>query len=306
MAPNKIPNKTVHIIGKGAIGLLFAAFLAKKYRVVLIVRDHATNTQQAKCLGLTQRTFAITCKTMQEIDEIDFLIVPTKAYQVLDAFKAVQKKLSTQAMVVLSHNGMGTTELIQPLLTEKQGLFFLATNMGAYKISDFEVKHTGNGDSMLGAINTSAKAYIDVITKKAFSQFPLLSKTNDLPMLQWQKLLINIAINPLSAIHQVKNGELGQPQYSLKILNLLNEAVQVANAEGVSISLHQALTKAYHVITQTAHNHSSMNRDVHFKRQTEISAITGYVIKKGAEHHIQTPFNKALYQQLSEDDTPSH
>ena len=44
--------------------------------------------------------------------------------------------------------------------------------------------------------------------------------------------MVNIAINPLSALHNVKNGELRAPQYNSTIINLLTEACNIAKAQG--------------------------------------------------------------------------
>jgi 2-dehydropantoate 2-reductase len=49
----------------------------------------------------------------------------------------------------------------------------------------------------------------------------------------------------------------------------------------------------------TAQNYSSMNRDHALGKKTEISAISGYIVKLAKHHHINTPHNKLAYLKLS-------
>lgn len=52
------------------------------------------------------------------------------------------------------------------------------------------------------------------------------------------------------------------------------------------------------MIQLTASNYSSMHQDIHHGRQTEIEAITGYLLSRAAKYSIATPANKAIYRQL--------
>ena len=48
------------------------------------------------------------------------------------------------------------------------------------------------------------------------------------------------------------------------------------------------------VITDTAHNKSSMLQDVIKRRPTEIQYLNGYVVRKGKECGVDTPANQLL------------
>ena len=123
---------------------------------------------------------------------------------------------------------------------------------------------------------------------------------DDLSVLLWQKLIINCAINPLTAMHKVKNGELAEPQYQPRIISIVQEAVTVANACGIDINYSAMFDKVKQVIQQTGANTSSMLQDVLNNKPTEIEFITGYLLQQAKQHEIKAPTNEMLYHKVRE------
>lgn len=114
----------------------------------------------------------------------------------------------------------------------------------------------------------------------------------------WSKLAINCVINPLTALLQVRNGELLQPQYQPQITQLLREFILVAQASGQQFSLAQLQQLIAKVQQTTAQNFSSMQQDVANRRRTELNAITGFLLQQAAKFQLRIPAHQALYQQL--------
>lgn len=69
-------------------------------------------------------------------------------------------------------------------------------------------------------------------------------------------------------------------------------------AEQVPIEPQQLTESIDRVIEATSQNYSSMQQDVAQQRPTEIDFITGYVIKKAAQHSLAVPVNQSLYQHI--------
>ena len=292
-----MPN--IHIIGKGAIGLLYGYYLQPHYAVTLCLRaqlphSHFNYWRNDECTA-----FAPKIEDIESQDKIECVIIPTKAFSVLDAFNAIKPRLSKHAVIILSHNGMGSIELIAPLLRGQQQLFFLTTTQAAYKRSQQDVIHTGYGMSNLGAVNAAAKANQAKVFKNLSVAIPDLHLVDNIEQLLWQKLIINVAINPLSAINQVKNGQLTQPKYASQVLHLVHEAYQLALVQGVKIELHKVLYLVYKVMRDTADNFSSMNRDIAAGQPSEIEAICGYIVQLGQQYNLATPYNMDMLKQIN-------
>ncbi|AOT09659.1 ketopantoate reductase family protein [Pseudoalteromonas luteoviolacea] len=291
----------VYILGCGAIGLLLAEKLAQRHRVILITRD-SSQTEYMLISGQKQHRLNVDVTTLKQLNKkIQTCIVPVKAYQIEQAFKDISPHLSHDANIILSHNGMYDLADIQANLKSKQALFFLSTAMGGMKPAPNTVIFKGPGLTQLGACNLPAQDNLNDIYQVLFSHhFDPFETIDDINLIRWQKLCVNIAINPLTAIEQCHNGALRAPKYAKQVLNLLNEACVIANLEGVKLKLNEELVRAYKVMTLTANNTSSMAQDVKLKRRSEIDAICGFISLTAQKHGHHADINDKLWQQIKQ------
>jgi 2-dehydropantoate 2-reductase len=105
-------------------------------------------------------------------------------------------------------------------------------------------------------------------------------------------------INPLTAIHNLKNGELTNIQYNVDISNICFEISKVMRALDYPIDSTELVKNVQQVIAATANNYSSMHQDIKFKRRTEIEFINGYVTSKATDLNIKVPHNQRLLEQI--------
>ncbi len=119
----------------------------------------------------------------------------------------------------------------------------------------------------------------------------------DAQSLIWGKLVINAAINPLTALLRVPNGALLERSSAREMMGTLAEEVaQVAQAEGVHLPFSDPVAAVEEVAHKTAANHSSMLQDVLRGAPTEIDAICGAVVQRAQKHNIPTPANWACWK----------
>ena len=113
--------------------------------------------------------------------------------------------------------------------------------------------------------------------------------------LLWSKLVINAAINPLTALLQVPNGELlTLPAARILMRAAAGETAAVAAALGRRLTFSDPVAAAEAVARRTATNHSSMFQDVKRGARTEIDAISGAIATAGDQYDVQTPVNRAF------------
>jgi 2-dehydropantoate 2-reductase len=110
----------------------------------------------------------------------------------------------------------------------------------------------------------------------------------------WRKLVGNAAVNPVSALVGITNGELLQHLAARIVDAAARESARVASAEGVPIPDEEAIALWRAMAELTAANRSSMLQDVRSGRPTEIDWINGEVIRRGRRHGVLTPVNEAL------------
>jgi 2-dehydropantoate 2-reductase len=122
-----------------------------------------------------------------------------------------------------------------------------------------------------------------------------LQQVSDLSGLMWGKLIINVAINPLTALLEVNNGKLLESSTVTKLMGLAaQEAASVAQKQGISLELTDPKRSAEGVAAATGSNISSMLQDIQRGAPTEIDALCGEVVRKGKQLAIPTPVNEML------------
>ena len=119
--------------------------------------------------------------------------------------------------------------------------------------------------------------------------------TTDVRHRLWQKLAINAAINPVTALARVENGALTQPGDLADVATAAGtETARVARADGVDLSATTVREGIADVVDETARNRSSMHQDVAAGRRTEIEAINGYVVERASAVGESVPVNRTL------------
>ncbi|MFV0450271.1 MAG: 2-dehydropantoate 2-reductase [Vibrio sp.] len=288
------------IVGPGAIGSLWAYKLRQAGHKVSL---WGTKQNQHWMLAVDDSPEILFNYNQQPtLIDADLLLITVKAWQVETAITPLLSHVNKDAILLFMHNGMGAVDNIAELISEYP-VVIATTTHGALKVDAHHVKHTGIGQTQLGAFNFSAKPnpkgnqcffLVDVFNHA----LPSVSWHPNIQHALWNKLAINCAINPLTAIHQCLNGTLAEERFRPTLSAIIDELVAVMTAEHIPVKRNQLITTVNNVIHATAANKSSMYQDIFYRRQTEIDFITGYLVHKAQQHNIHTPTNIELYKQI--------
>ena len=111
----------------------------------------------------------------------------------------------------------------------------------------------------------------------------------------WDKFFVNLAINPLTALHRVPNGRVAADPTLWQVAEaVIREAVAVAAREGMTFDEASVLASVRAVSLATANDYSSMEQDLVHGRRTEIDALNGALAAIAARHGMAVPVNAAL------------
>ncbi|MFK8047685.1 MAG: ketopantoate reductase family protein [Halioglobus sp.] len=288
-----------HILGAGSIGCLFAAKLqAIGCEVTLLFRANS-DSQKARHSPFSfqlkgqheQYKLTMPASYADDNETIEHLLVTTKAYDASEALASVAHRLDANSQVLLMVNGMG---LIEELEERFPPLRFYAgtTTEGAYRQSKQAIVHAGTGITRIGRSDTLEP--VDWFTD--FSKLEICCTwDDDIHGALWQKLAVNCAINPLTALNGCVNGDLRDRESLAEKLHILcDEIVTVADAAGRHQLAANVHTLVNGVISNTAANRSSMLQDVEAKRRTEIDYISGYLIRRAKQLNVPAPENEKL------------
>jgi 2-dehydropantoate 2-reductase len=124
----------------------------------------------------------------------------------------------------------------------------------------------------------------------------ILQQLSDLTGLIWGKLVINVAINPLTALVGVQNGKLLESPSLTQLMGIAaREAAAVAAQAGIPLNFNDPAQAAEAVAEATGDNLSSMLQDIRRGAPTEIDALCGAVVREGIKVHVATPVNEILH-----------
>jgi len=295
------PGKhNITVVGPGAMGCLFASLLHKAgNRVCLLDRrpDRAKLiSRQGVIVSSGEKEETVQVKATanpQEAGPASLLVMCVKAYDTMKAAKRSKPAAAQDAQVLSLQNGAGNVEALVEVFGEQRVLGGV-TAQGANLKGPGRVIHAGEGETLIGQPDRGtdrAKKAADIFNAAGIKT----SVTRDLQGAVWSKLLINAAINPLTALLGVNNGALPEMDQTRWIMERAVREVQaVAARMGIGIGFLDPYEKALAVARATGQNISSMLADVRAGRRTEIEQINGAVAKRAQELGVPAPVNQVL------------
>ncbi len=291
----------ITIIGAGAMGCLFAAFLQEAGCSVTLFhyRDEvarAINKHGVRVLnGEETRVMVPATAAVQDVAATDLALILVKHTATASAAAIAGQIISRDGVVLSLQNGLGNGEIIEKHLPAER-MIMGSTAQGATLLSVGKVVHGGRGETVIGAWAGCSQKKVMAVADVLSSATIKTRAVKDIQPLLWRKLMVNAGINAITALTGVKNGFLPTNNYSRDLLaDVVREAVTVGKAAGyISDNYEDVLADVLGVAKATSDNLSSMNQDVARQRLTEIGAINGYIVRKAEDLFLSVPVNKTL------------
>ena len=286
------------VFGAGATGSVFAARLASRHEVAVTARGARLETIRRDGLRVTGATEAAVrlpaAASPEELADFrpDFALVTVKSSDTAEAAAALDR-LPDDPVRVSLQNGLGNEEI---LADGGHPVLGAVTNNGATLREDGEVFHAGLGEVVLGAFSpdTPADAAARLAAHFRAVGFPA-RETEDIRKPLWEKVILNAAVNPVTALLGLRTGELlADPGRRLVVSRVAAEACRVAGSEGVPCEPGEVEATIRRVAAATPENRSSMLQDLERGRRTEIDAINGVISARGRAAGVPTPWNDLL------------
>lgn len=287
--------KDIHIIGTGAMGCLWASYFPSSDNNLHFIQRQPTSLRLNIVMQPNNQIIQGQCHSYENLSKnsIQYLVIATKAFDALAAFKQVEPFLKEDVHVLLLQNGMGSQQAIQKECNNKITLFACSSTEGAYKPDAYTLVHAGFGENHIGPLNNLA-SQTDI---KQWLPETVFYWHDKIEPILWKKLLINCAINPLTVVYQCNNGQLiDNPIYHQHMKAICCE-LDSLTAE-LQLSLPDALPLAEAICKVTYDNYSSMYQDFKHGRKSEVEFITGFLVRTCQQHGIKCSENESLYKDL--------
>jgi len=301
-------NPTILVIGPGAVGCLVAARMARAGLDVRLLDYREDRAARLRQIRLTEEGQASDVPVRVSADpgiaaDCGAIIVCVKAFQTAEVASRIAPYVRPESRVLSLQNGLGNLEALQGIHCRdlRPGVM----NAGARLVAEGHAHATGgNAIAIAGTPDApDAQAWQQMFTQAGFS----IQLEPDAQRLLWTKLVLNAAINPVTALYRIPNGELPyHPEAAALARDLLLESARIARGTGISLDDDDLLQQRLLAICATTRqNRSSMLCDVEAGRPTEIDAINGAILRHARAHGLPAPVNKKLLEALCSGGLPA-
>lgn len=286
----------VAIIGPGAMGCMFAAYLRQGGLDVLLVDHRDKRARHLARDGIRvegargeHRVRVAVTTDAATAGPAGLVLVCVKAYHTGEALAQHRALVGEDTAVLSLQNGLGNLEAMEQVVAPDR-LLGGSTTMGANLLGTGHVHHAGEGDSFVGeprgGISPRAERVAAILTRAG-----LATRAHDnIQEIIWRKLIVNVGINALTAVLRVLNGALLEDEASRALMrDAVSEGVRAAATQGVHLDAHAMQERVAEVARRTARNRSSMLQDILAGRRTEID-----VINEAVARLCDAPVNRTL------------
>jgi len=292
------PTEPILILGTGALACLFAARYSAAGAPVTLLGTwpeglEAIRQQGVRLVEVNGREQAY---PVQVVDNpracagARQALVLVKSWQTGRAARQLAVCLAEDGLALTLQNGLGNRQALEQALGASR-VALGVTTVGANLLGPGRVRPAGEGTITLG----EHAGILPVVEGLRIAGFTV-ELTSDPTGLLWGKLVINAAINPITALLGIANGELlERPQARWLAAATALEAAEVARAQGIHLPYPDPEAAVEGVAGRTAANRSSMLQDVQREAPTEIDAICGAIVLAGEQWGVPTPVNRTLW-----------
>jgi 2-dehydropantoate 2-reductase len=297
-------QRNILIIGAGAMGGVFAAYLSKCAKVT-IVDTNAAHVEAIRQHGLVltgctesvTRPEAFASATEMGARRFDAVIVLVKSQATEAAYRAVQPFLQGRPLLATMQNGIGNGELLAAMsdLEIAQGVTLEAACNEAPGLIRHLIR---GGDGWLGPVRggvDSVQWLGDLMTACDLPTKVVADPRGAV----WSKFIFNCVMNPVGALLLGVNAARYEvPEICALIDDMAVECRRVAEAQGIRLEFDPMAfvrkTRSGELpITQHA---GSIAQDIAAGRETEIEELTGALVKKAKRLGVPVPVTESVYR----------
>lgn len=288
------------IIGSGAMGSLFGSLLAQSGQDVLLIdicQKHVTAINSYGLIvesnGNIRKVHVTASTTLEDGTNSDLVIIFVKSPHTVQAATKALKCMNETASVLTLQNGMGNADIISNVINPDQ-VIAGTTAHGATLMGPGRIRHAGTGLTTIGAWSKNETPNLLSI-QSVFTAAGIETQIeSEIHLVVWKKLIINIGINAITALTGIVNGKIIDRLPTGELVRAaVQEAIDVALAYDIQLPA-DIVDQVFTIAAATGSNRSSMGQDVDHRRQTEIDAINGAVVRLAKAKGIEAPVNQTL------------
>ena len=293
----------IAVIGAGAMGSIYASFLAQNKNEVLAIdlwEEHLNVIRESglRISGFSGDKTVKNIKVSNDINDAkgyELFIIATKASGVGAVASKLSKIASKSSIILTIQNGLGAGERIASFMPTDNILLGVAQGFGAAMVGPGHAHHNNMSMIRIGEMNGGMTSRLETLVKTWCDAGFNAKAFDDIEQLIWEKFVCNVAWSGSCSIFRKT---IGQVMESEEMFNIAKgcaiEAKKMGDIKKVNFTFDETVSYITEFGKKLLNSKPSMLQDVEANRLSEIDAINGMVVTLGNQYDIETPYNTAV------------
>lgn len=290
----------ITVIGSGAMGCLYSSWLTAENDVTLICHKKETAdfiNKNGITVNNSDKFYPEAIVSGSHSDKkSDLTIIFVKAYDTKSAIRENPDIIKNSTYIMTLQNGIGNYEIISEYIPESKILIGTSQHNSTLQ-STGNIIHGGNGITSIGGISTD-KLVLENIKQNFIKCGFDTAVSDNIWEIIWHKLIINAAVNAVTAIYCIPTGRLTEKPFMNICEKIAQESVKTARLCGLKFSYNSIMNDIYSLAERQKNAFTSMYNDIKNGRKTEIDSINGAIFKIAEKNNFHAEFNKYVTDKI--------
>ena len=296
--------ETVHIVGMGALGLLYGGMIAEHLgpEHVAYVMDAARYARHREdTYRINGRGVRLPILRAEDAGPCDLLIVAVKYTQMEGALETMRTSVGEDTIILSVMNGISTEKIIGEHYGMDRVLYTVAQGMDAMRFGT-ALTFTKSGQLHVGVDDPAKQEKLDRVTDFFDRAGIAYVVEEDIRRRIWSKFMVNVGLNQTCMVYSTNYAGVTAPESleHMTMVSAMREVILLARAEGVALTEEDL--KSYLALLKTFSPEAtpSMGQDRINRNPSEVELFAGTVIRLAKKHGILVPTNEFLYRRVGE------
>ncbi len=295
--------KTVGIIGRGAIGVIFGHIIQQTLsdRMVFIVDKERYNKYQQYPLYCNHELCDFYyCTNINDFKTVDLMIYAVKFPALNNAIEISKPFINDDTIIISTLNGISSEDILRDTYKNNTIIRCIAQKMDSVYQNN-EVNYSSIGELVVGMDNDSQKDSFDTLMHFFDKVHIPYVISQDIIHDQWSKLMLNCGVNQVCAAYNIPYGGIQENEMMKNMMiETMKEVQTVAQYMNITLTDNEINDWVKAIDALSPHAMPSMRQDVLAHRKTELELFSGTIIPLAKKYHINVPQNEYLYQKIKE------
>ena len=297
----------IAVMAAGAVGGYFGARLAQGgHEVAFVARGRQLEALRARGLRVESPLGDVHLPDMRVTDDparigtVDLVLFSVKLWDTLEAAQAVRPLLGADTAVVSFQNGVVKDDILRQALGAGHvvgGLCYIAATIAEPGV----IRHSGTLQKLVfgeydGSLSPRVRQFRDACAGSGIDT----EVSSQIEREIWEKFVFLVGLSGTTSLARTPIGPIrSHPRSRAFLLDVMEEVVRVARAQGVPLPADYADERLAFTDTVPASMTSSMHHDLEQGNRLEVPWLSGDVAGRGARLGVATPCNRAVFDILS-------